>query len=421
MHYTQTLANPDVLTATEAANFSQMQAKLPQVQTRFQAHHDDASIRLLRAVEEVDDLAEIQTIADSIRANSDGLLVLGTGGSSLGGKTLCALSDDPFPIDFLENPDPHTMQQWLARNDVSRWHILAVSKSGGTVETISQFLVLLAALEQKVDKEQIAKQCHVISMDTENNPIRNIAARYDIPTIVHDDGIGGRYSVLSNVGLIPAAVAGLDIKTLRKGASDCLQDALSNANAAPLQGAAWSVALMQSRPMQVLMPYADRLMHFTSWYKQLWAESIGKEGKGSTPVRAIGSIDQHSQLQLYLDGPKDKIFTVMTLPQTDDTIIQTHGVDGLDYVQGRSLGDVLAALQYGTIGTMKNNKLPLRLLEMQEIDEQTIGELLMHFMLETMMTADLMGVNAFDQPAVEDGKILARQKLAEQSAKAKAS
>lgn len=421
MLFTQEFSHDGALSSDEAAKLNVNMTRLAEIQEQFKLHMQNHDIRLLHAVQESDDLTEIEQIAKDIRAHSKGLLVLGTGGSSLGGKTLCAMSDDPFEVHFLENPDPHTMQQWLKRQDVSQWHIVAVSKSGGTVETISQFLTIIAALEAKAGKQAVAKQCHVISMQTANNPIRDIAARYDIPTLVHDDHIGGRYSVLSNVGLLPAAVAGLDIRALRKGAARVVKDTIDNINASALQGAAWSVAMMETRPMQVLMPYCDRLTHFTSWYKQLWAESIGKDGLGSTPVRAIGSIDQHSQLQLYLDGPKDKIFTIITLPHIDHQPLNTQGIAALEYINGRSLGDVLAALQHGTIETMRNHHLPLRLMALERVDEETLGALLMHFMLETMIAAALMGVNAFDQPAVEDGKNIARARLAEQSKQAAAS
>ncbi len=357
------------------------------------------------------DIDQIEQIARDIRRQSKGLLVLGTGGSSLGAQTLCALSNDPFPICFCDNMDPHTLEQFLQREDCAQWHVLAISKSGTTVETITQLLLCLSVLESAWGVDGMAQRVHVITEPGER-PLRTLAQQYGISVLDHEPNLGGRYSVLSAVGLLPAAVAGLDIAALRAGAGEVMQSCLHDASPAPLGGALWQAAYMSTHPLSVLMPYCDRLSVLGAWYRQLWAESLGKQGKGSTPIRAVGATDQHSQLQLYLDGPKDKIFTLITLPHAGHgPRIDTRGMAGFEYLHGRRSGEVMASLQHGTIETLTRHKLPLRILELQRLDEHTLGALLMHYMIETMLCARLIGVDAFDQPAVEQGKQLARDYL----------
>jgi glucose-6-phosphate isomerase len=162
------------------------------------------------------------------------------------------------------------------------------------------------------------------------------------------------------------------------------------------------------------MPYIDRLAHFGLWFRQLWAESLGKEGKGTTPVRAMGTVDQHSQLQLYLAGPRDKMFTLVALDtagQGETVAVDLAGDRELAYLAGRRMGDLLDAEQRATATSLIRNGRPTRIFRLTQLNERSLGALLMHFMLETIIAADLLGVNAFDQPAVEEGKILAREYL----------
>jgi glucose-6-phosphate isomerase len=164
-----------------------------------------------------------------------------------------------------------------------------------------------------------------------------------------------------------------------------------------------------------MMAYADRLERFTRWYVQLWAESLGKDGKGTTPVAAIGPVDQHSQLQLFIAGPRDKLFTVVTVdsagrgPRIDADLARIAGEPDFG---GKTIGDLVAAQGRATAETLAKNGCPVRTMHLGRVDERSIGELLMHFMLETIIAAHLLGVDPFDQPAVEEGKILAKKYLA---------
>ena len=169
------------------------------------------------------------------------------------------------------------------------------------------------------------------------------------------------------------------------------------------------------KPIAVMMAYADRLERFTRWYVQLWAESLGKDGKGTTPIGALGPVDQHSQLQLFIGGPRDKLFTVVTTsfagrgPRIEADLAKLSGEP--DFA-GKAIGDLVAAQGRATAETLANNGCPVRTIHLDRLDETSLGELLMHFMLETIITAHLIGVDAFDQPAVEEGKVLAKKYLA---------
>jgi glucose-6-phosphate isomerase len=167
------------------------------------------------------------------------------------------------------------------------------------------------------------------------------------------------------------------------------------------------------------MPYADCLAPFAAWFVQLWAESLGKQGKGTTPIRALGTVDQHSQLQLYLAGPPDKMFTIVMGDTRDRGARYTHealGDKSLDWLAGRTMGDLLDVSQRATADTLARNGRPVRVIKLGALDEFCLGALLMHFMLETIIAAELWQVDPFDQPAVEEGKVLARQYLKEMSA-----
>jgi glucose-6-phosphate isomerase len=234
----------------------------------------------------------------------------------------------------------------------------------------------------------------------------------------HDPGVGGRFSVLTNVGLLPAAVCGLDIGAIRQGAADALAPMLSNKPPAEVPsavGAALAAALASSQTISVMMAYADRLQMFTKWYVQLWAESLGKDGKGTTPIGALGPVDQHSQLQLYIAGPRDKLFTIITAspagrgPHMTADLARLAGEPDFS---GKAIGDLVAAQGRATAETLAKNGCPVRTIDIETLDERALGELLMHFMLETIIAARLLGVDPFDQPAVEEGKVLAKTYLA---------
>jgi glucose-6-phosphate isomerase len=353
-------------------------------------------------------------------------VVLGIGGSSLGAQTLAQLAGYAVSglnlqcqprLHFPDNLDAETFGALLAQLPLETTRFIAVSKSGGTAETLMQTTAMLAALRDAGH----APHTHAVGITEparsgKRNGLRDLLAAHDIPMLDHDPGVGGRYSVLTNVGLLPAAIAGLDIGAVRTGAGRALAPILEGRAPAEVPtavGAALGVAA--GKPISVMMAYADRLERFTRWYVQLWAESLGKDGKGTTPVAALGPVDQHSQLQLFLAGPRDKTFTVITVeaagrgPRIAPDLARLAGEP--DFA-GKAIGDLVAAEGRATAETLANNGCMVRTIHLDRLDEAHLGELLMHFMLETIIAAHLLGVDPFDQPAVEQGKVLAKRYLA---------
>jgi len=379
---------------------------------------DSNALPMLNLPARKDDLQNLRAIAEQMQKRCRRVLVLGTGGSSLGAQTLLALRNHPFArelpceLHFVDNTDPHTLHAMMKSYDPLNDGVLAISKSGGTVETLVQFMILLD--KAKNSGADLAKQFLVITVP-DASPLRNFAEENAIPIINHDPKLGGRYSVLSEVGLLPAALAGLDIAAFRNGARELWEDVKKRKEkSAVIEGALLQVAAMRAgKSVSVMMPYCDRLTHFSAWYAQLWAESLGKSGKGSTALRAVGATDQHSQLQLFLDGPRDKFITFITLKnEGQGPSIPDHNDATLAYLKDHHAGDVIDAQARGTMDTLAKHTIPLREIRLDVLNEETLGALLMHFMLEVIFVADLIGVNAYDQPAVEESKVLAREYLA---------
>jgi len=366
-----------------------------------------------------DDLPLIRETAERLGAAAD-VLVLGTGGSSLGGATLAAVAEGAglARLHFLDNVDPAGFDAVLRGLDPARTAALIVSKSGSTAETLTQALIVLPWLAQA---DKLAARVAMISDPAkgEAGPLRRLGAHYGIPVLDHVADVGGRFAALTNVGLIPAAIAGVDPARVRAGARDALAMSLEAPKAAQSPaavGAALSVGLARGCGcvQTVMMPYLDRLDRFGAWYCQLWAESLGKGGHGTTPIAARGTVDQHSQLQLWLDGPRDKMFTlVLGAAAGTGARIDTApaGADGLEYLEGRTMGDLLAAEQEATRDALVAAGRPTRVLRIDRAGAHSVGALMMHFILETILAAHLLDVNPFGQPAVEDGKRLARERL----------
>jgi glucose-6-phosphate isomerase len=397
----------------------------------LRARHADGGLPLLRLPERRDDLDSIRAAARRLADDASDIVMLGTGGSSLGGQTLAQLADVGVPglgllrqgprLHFVDNLDPASYGALLQALPLATTRFVAISKSGVTGETLMQTAAAIAALRAAGLEAKIGAS--MLGLSEPNRPgrrngLRDLLAPYRVPMLEHDPGIGGRFSVLSNVGLLPAAILGLDLVALREGAAAALAPVLARRPPAEIPaalGAAISVALAASKPITVMMAYADRLERFTRWFVQLWAESLGKDGKGTTPIGALGPVDQHSQLQLYIAGPRDKLFTILTVatsgrgPRIDPELAKRCGEP--DFA-GRTIGDLVAAQGRATAETLSRHGCPVRTIHLERLNEMSLGGLLMHFMLETIIAAHLLGVDAFDQPAVEEGKILAKRYLA---------
>jgi glucose-6-phosphate isomerase len=399
----------------------------------LRARHADGTLPLLRLPAARDDLAPIRDAADRLSAGATDVVILGTGGSSLGGQTLAQLAGhgvaglgllrDGPRLHFMDNLDGDTYGALLAKLPLATSRFVAISKSGGTAETLMQTIAALAAMKAAGLEARIPELFLGLTEPAKQgkrNGLRALLDAHRVAMLDHDTGVGGRFSVLTNVGLLPAAVLGLDIAAIRGGAASALAPVLERRPPPEVPaavGAALSVALATTRhkSISVMLAYADKLERFTRWYVQLWAESLGKDGKGTTPVAALGPVDQHSQLQLFIAGPRDKLITVVTTsaagrgPRMTADLAQLCG-EG-DFA-GKTMGDLAAAEGRATAETLAKNGCPVRTIHVETIDEASLGELLMHFMLETIIAARLLGVDPFDQPAVEEGKVLAKRYLA---------
>ncbi len=398
----------------------------------LRARHADGGLPLLNLPDARDEVPALRDVAVRFADRATDIVLLGTGGSSLGGQTLAQLAGHGVPgvgalrsgprLHFMDNLDPESFAALLERLPLATSRFAAVSKSGGTGETLMQTIAALSALQAASLGPRIPDIFLGLTEPSKTgkaNGLRDLLGKFKVPMLDHHTGVGGRFSVLTNVGLLPAAMLGLDVVAVREGASLALAPVLAKKSAAEVPaalGAALSVALAETKgkSIAVLMAYADRLERFTRWYVQLWAESLGKDGKGTTPIAALGPVDQHSQLQLFIAGPRDKLFTVVTTdraglgPRIDKDLAKVAGEPGLG---GKTIGDLVAAQGKATAETLAKNGCPVRTIHLPRIDEESLGELLMHFMLEAIIAAQLLGVDAFDQPAVEEGKVLAKRYL----------
>jgi glucose-6-phosphate isomerase len=407
-------------------NLQRLEAALADLRTSYEKN----SLALLRLPERTADLRAIEALAAKLRDSTD-VVFLGTGGSSLGGQTLAQLGGYNVPgvgdlrrmpkLHFLDNLDPLSLEELLSELPLETARFVAISKSGGTGETLVQTIAVISALRKA--KLDVAKHLFGISEPAKSggrNGLRALLENFSCELLDHETEIGGRFIALTNAGLLPALLADVDIRALRAGAREMLAPILRGAAAidvAPAAGAALSVTAGEAGlPISVLLAYGDRFERLTRWWMQLWSESLGKNGKGTTPLASIGPVDQHSQLQLWLAGPKDKLFNVLSGPaagQGPKLDAELAALAGEPVFGGCTVGDLVAAQSRATADTLAKHARPLRTIEVKQLDAFALGALMMHFMLETILAASLLGVNPYDQPAVEEGKILAKKYLAE--------
>lgn len=388
---------------------------------KLQKAYENDTLPILKLPYLQKDIANLRDLVLKIQDDFSDTVILGTGGSSLGGQTFYALArpDLDHRLHFVDNIDPHTFHSLFKHLPLKSTLFIVISKSGNTAETLVQFLLSVQKVTKEINAEAI-KDHFIVITEPKESPLRKLAESYHIPIFDHDPKVGGRFSALSIVGLLPAMIAGVDPVAIREGAARVVDRLLSlddPSSFGPAVGAAVSYALetKKGKTISVLMPYIDNLHYFGLWYSQLWAESLGKKGHGTTPVNGLGAVDQHSQLQLYLDGPSDKFYTIIvsSMENKGDPISENFSKISkeLECFSGATMGDLMEAEQRATIDTLIKNKRPTRVVEIPFLSPDFMGTLMMHFILETLFMADLYGVDPFDQPAVEEGKILAKKYL----------
>jgi glucose-6-phosphate isomerase len=377
-------------------------------------------------------VAEITRFAGGVGQAHDHVLVLGIGGSALGTRALLEALRGPawnelddearefWPrLTILDNVDPASVAAALRRIDPRRVLVNVVSKSGGTAETMAQYLVVRAWLEEALGAAAVRHL--VFTTDPERGALRELARREGIAALDVPPGVGGRFSVLSPVGLLPAALVGIEVEGLLAGARRALALAeaaeLPGNPAALWSGLQWMADTALGRRIHVLMAYSDCLRAVGDWFCQLWAESLGKrvdrEGAvvhaGPTPLAAVGAVDQHSLVQLFVEGPSDKTITFVGVADHGEDVAIPGG-DGLPpdlaYLPGHTLGGLLRAEREATAQALARAGRMSSLIELPDLSAASVGELLMFFQLATGYAGAWYGVDPFDQPGVELGKRL---------------
>lgn len=353
------------------------------------------------------DGARVAEAGERLAEEFDAFVNVGIGGSALGGATVVEALAPDTQVHFLDNVDPEHLARLLDRIDLSETVLSVVSKSGRTAETVANYLVVRDALK---DAGCEPSEHLVVTTGTES-PLRDVETRaaFEFP------GVPGRYSALSVVGLLPAAFSGVDVEKVLEGgerAEPTKKDVIEERGRA--LGAASHLLHNGGMCASVMMPYAERLETFADWYAQIWAESLGKEGEGQTPVRAVGATDQHSLLQLLVDGPSDKLVTFVDPGESvrdRDFIVEGH--DG--YLDGVALEELRDAELDATEASLVRNGVPNARVELEGVTPEEVGELLYTYEVATVVAGRLAGVNPFDQPGVEWGKRAARGSLGDET------
>ena len=406
----------------------------PEVE-RLKADRHEKRLELLSIVDETADIDAAASALDKLSNGASQIVFYGTGGSGLGGQTLAQVAGWNIPgicphgknnrprTRFYDNLDGDTLQGALAELELAKTRFVVTSKSGGTAETLGQAIATLSAVKAAGLDKRIPELFLGITepaVKGKANGLRDLFGSLNIPMLEHSTGIGGRFSALTNVGLLPAMARGLDAHAIRAGARAVIDELLAAKSAAdfgPAIGAATMLGLNKERGIRTLvfMPYSDRLGKLSEWYVQLWAESLGKGGEGTTPVPATGPLDQHSQLQLFMDGPREIALTILRVPTSgkgpviDPVMAKTAG---LAFLGGKTIGDIVDAQSHALPEALARAGRPVRTIDLPGFGEETIGAILMHFMLETILAGRALKLDPFDQPGVELAKVLTKERLA---------
>jgi glucose-6-phosphate isomerase len=355
-------------------------------------------------------------LAEEIRGSgATDFIHAGIGGSALGPMAVQKALNHPYynmlpgrpgpRIHFAENTDPGTLSAILDVAELGSTWVNVVTKSGSTAETMAGFLVLRDALGDSGFQGRT-----VATTDPEKGFLKEISDREGLRVLPIPADVGGRFSVLTPVGLLPAAVTGLDVDAMLAGAAQCVDEVQEQGAEHPAVAGAAMHFLMDTqrgRNVRVMMPYADSLERLAAWFVQLWAESLGKEGKGSTPHGAVGTTDQHSQVQLYMEGPQDKVIEIIEVEDhpRDLTIPRAYeDLEGVGYLGGHTMAELLNVECDATRKALTEAGRPNATIKLGAVNEENLGYLFQALEIQTAITGDLYGVNAFDQPGVEAGK-----------------
>ncbi len=373
-------------------------------------------------------VAKINETAKRLREHCEYFVVLGIGGSALGPITLFTalkhLYYNELPhsvrkgprLYVIDNVDPERMNALFDIIDLEKTVFNVITKSGSTSETMSQYLIVMDLLTKKFGAS--ASEHIIATTSKENGNLIKLAKQYNFETFYIPDGVGGRFSVLSPVGLLPAAIVGIDIEKMLEGAKymdeKCKSSDLS-CNPALVTAVLQCISMAQGKNIHVMMPYADSLKFLSDWYCQLWAESLGKEvdekgslvNAGQTPIKSLGVTDQHSQIQLYNEGPFDKVITFIEVSAFRSKCEISDGCldyPNVNFLCGHSLNELMSKELYATRYNLTKRGRSNYTIEIDEVNEFNIGALLYLFQMQTAYAGEMLGVNAYNQPGVEGGK-----------------
>lgn len=387
-------------------------------------------------------VSHIERVAESVRERFDAFVVLGIGGSALGPiaiqQALNHLHYNELPAEkrggprlYVEdNIDPERMAALLDVIDVKKTCFNVITKSGATAETMSQYLIISELLKKEVGEGWAE---HIIATtDREKGNLIKLARENGFELFHIPASVGGRFSELCPVGLLPAAVCGIDIREMLAGAAAmderCKTDDVWQ-NPALLEAVLQYIAMQEmDANVQVVMPYADSLKYMADWFCQLWAESLGKNvtrkgmavNVGQTPAKALGVTDQHSQLQLYTEGPYDKVITFLKVGQFRTVTEISHGCEqfpDVAFLGGKTLNALIDAERRGTEYALYRSGRMNQTIVLPEVNAYTIGQLLFFFEMTTAYAGELLDIDAFNQPGVEESKIASYAVLGNQNEK----
>lgn len=424
----EVVGNPHGLKQTEIDRIDRL---APKIAERLQAARKAGKLPYRDLPYQDQLVADVLRSAREKKGRFDNVVVLGIGGSALGTIAVHTACAHPFynmlpdnqrkgpRLFVMDNVDAAQFGALLDMIDLRKTLIITISKSGSTAETMSQFLICRQKLIDAVGIKKHAEQMVVIT-DREKGYLRPIAQEAGYETFPVPDGVGGRFSVFSAVGLLPLALAGIDIKNLMAGAAlmdgACTETRLRR-NPAFMSAAIQMLYYNRGKPMSVMMPYSQSLRDVADWYRQLWAESLGKvrtgaggrtENVGPTPIKALGVTDQHSQVQLYREGPNDKIFTLLAVGNFGRTIEIPKAfetVEGVGYLGGHTMNELMDAERRATAFALVKSERPNVTINLPVVNEFTVGQLLYMLEVQTSFAGELLKINTYDQPGVEEGKI----------------
>lgn len=382
-----------------------------------------------------------QTAAEFLKFGYENIVVLGIGGSALGTTALVTALRSKFynlmtrrgrgnhpRIFVMDNIDPDTFKKMMKLCPPQKTLYNAISKSGNTAETMSQLMIVVEAIEKKLGRD--AMKDHVVvttnprGQGAAKSLLHPVADEYGLKAFEMPLNVGGRFSVFSAVGLFPAAMLGMDLDAMFAGCAAmdarCAKADIGE-NPAYLRAAVQYLAdVNKGKAMSVMMPYSDALRDVADWYCQLWAESLGKKNSldgaevytGQTPIKALGATDQHSQIQLYREGPNNKLINIIEVGRFDSTLKipdTLSFLSELNYLRGKTMNKLMAAELQGTVDALTLSKRPVSRIVLPRVNEHTVAQLLYMLEAETAMAGRLYNVNTFDQPGVEEGKRIARE------------